>query len=138
MKLILTFINFNLYHKEENIFVLETNYNRWNKTNWSRTIYWNNDEIVFKEVISEKDYKKIPKYIIRKLEVFIPKYLSPFKVNDTVVYKNKEYTVVDVTGLAKINGEWKEVISYIEKFGKVKYHREKEDFIDKFKLIERG
>lgn len=61
-----------------------------------------------------------------------------FKVDDTVVYKNKEYTVVDVSGLAKINGEWKEVISYIEKFGKVKFHREKEDFINKFKLIEKG
>jgi len=132
MKLVFKVLNYELYHSEGDIFYLM----RLAQTGelYSEKVVWRDKTLYF----ANETKFSFPQYVQKRAREVIPRFFRPFKVYDTVSYKDKEYTVVDVTGLAKINGEWKEVISYIEKFGKVKYHREKEDFINKFKLIEKG
>lgn len=133
MKLVFKVLNYELYHSEGDIFYLmrlaETG------ERYSKPAIWKDLKLSF---IDNVEKVVIPRYVQKRAREVIPRFFRPFKIYDTVEYKDKEYTIVDNTGLAKINGEWKEVISYITKFGKVKYHREKEDFINKFKLIERG
>ncbi len=133
MKLVFKVLNYELYHSEDDKFYLirlaETG------ERYSKPVIWKDSKLSF---VDNKEQIIIPSYVQKRAREVIPRFLKPFKVYDTVIYKDKLYTIVDSKGLAKINGEWKEVISYIEKFGKVKYHREKEDFINKFKLIERG
>ncbi len=140
MKLVFKILNYELYHIEDNLFLVATKYKRPNSNHFSRKALWIDNEGFCKLTFIDKDFNEniIPNYFFKRVHNFIHNYLAPFRVYDTVIYKDKLYTIVDTKGLAKINGEWKEVISYIEKFGKVKYHREKEDFINKFKLIERG
>ncbi len=133
MKLIFKVLNYELYHIKNNIFLL----NRLSIKGWGYSFHvlWKDNKLSF---INNENKLVIPQYVQKRAKETIYKFFKPFKVYDTVIYKDKLYTIVDTNGLAKINGEWKEVISYIEKFGKVKFHREKQDFIDKFKLIERG
>lgn len=133
MKLVFKILNYELHHSEEDIFYLMKLCVKGD--NYSEKVIWKDLKL---SIVDNSNKRIIPTYVQRRAKQVIPRFLKPFKIYDTVEYKNKDYTIVDVNGLAKINGEWKEVISYIEKFGKVKYHREKEDFINKFKLIERG
>ena len=133
MKLVFKVLNYELYHSEDDIFYLMKLCVK--GSNYSEKVIWKDLKL---SIVDNTSKRIIPNYVQKRAREVIPRFFRPFKVYDTVSYKDKDYTIVDVTGLAKINGEWKEVISYIEKFGKVKYHREKEDFINKFKLIERG
>jgi len=133
MKLVFKILNYELYHSDNDRFYLMRLAEKGER--YSKPAIWNDLKLSF---IDNKEQLIIRSYVQKRAREVIPRFFRPFKVYDTVSYKDKDYTVVDVTGLAKINGEWKEVISYIEKFGKVKYHREKEDFINKFKLIEKG
>ena len=130
MNLVFKVLNYELYHSEDNVFVLvKSSLREWG---YSFRVLWEDNKLYF---VNDENKLDIPKYVQKRAREVIPKFFKPFKIYDTVVYKDKEYTIIDTNGKAKINGEWKDVISYIAKFGKVKYHREKEDFISKFKLI---
>lgn len=133
MKLILRVLNYEVYHIEDNIFLVASKYKKAGFTSISKKAKWVNDKLVF--IDKDFDSSKIPYYFFKRLKEFIPNFLEPFHVYDAVVYKDKEYTIVDTKGKIKIGKEWVDAISYIEKYGKVRFHREKQDFINKFKLL---
>lgn len=133
MNLILTIINYELYHIEDNLFLVATKYLRSSDKQIAKKARWINNKLVF--IDTEFNSSVIPYYFFKRIREFIPNFLEPFHIYDSVVYKDKEYTIVDVKGRAKINDKWVDVISYIPKFGKIKCHREKQEFISKFKKI---
>lgn len=132
MILIFKVINFELYHIENNTFLLVSHYMNIGKKRFSEKVLWTNNKLEF---INNKEGLIIPNYVVKRAKEKVPKFLEPFKKYDAVVYKDVEYIVVNTDSKMQINGEWKDCISYIRKYNKTIFHREKEDFIKKFKKI---